>query len=65
MGYYSELHAQQQIDDGGMEECEFQHACEQEGLGVQEPPQNNMIFNRRQADGTFKPLRDFFDMEKS
>jgi hypothetical protein len=30
-------------------------------LGAQEPPQDSMIFNRRQADGTFRPLGEFFD----
>lgn len=27
---------------------------------VQEPPQDYRIFNKRQADGTFKPLSEFF-----
>jgi hypothetical protein len=29
-------------------------------LGVQEPPQDPRIFNRRQADGTFRDLGQFF-----
>lgn len=34
-------------------------------LGVQEPPQHSMIFNRRQPDGTFRPLSDFWEGCKS
>jgi hypothetical protein len=30
-------------------------------LGPQEPPDDPMTFNRRQADGTFRPLSKFFD----
>lgn len=30
-------------------------------LGPQEPPSDPMIFNRRQPDGTFRPLAEFFD----
>jgi len=30
-------------------------------LGPQEPPQDYRIFNRRQADGIFRPLSEFFD----
>ena len=29
-------------------------------IGPQEPPQDYRIFNRRQADGTFRPLSEFF-----
>ena len=29
-------------------------------LGPQEPPDNPMIFNRRQPDGSFRPIVDFF-----
>ena len=31
-----------------------------DALGPQEPPQDIRIFNRRQADGSFRPLTDFF-----
>ena len=34
-----------------------------EFFGPQEPPQDPRIFNRRQADGTFRPLAEFFDRE--
>ena len=30
-------------------------------LGVQEPPANSMIYNRRQADGSCRPIADFFN----
>jgi hypothetical protein len=29
-------------------------------VGPQEPPQDEGVFNRRQPDGTFRPLADFF-----
>lgn len=29
--------------------------------GPQEPPQDPRIFNRRQTDGTYRPLSEFFD----
>lgn len=29
-------------------------------LGVQEPPADPMIYNRRQPDGTFRSIRGFF-----
>ncbi len=32
-------------------------------LGVQEPPQDYRIFNRRQADGSFRPIEQFFNHE--
>jgi len=30
-------------------------------FGPQEPPQDYRIFNKRQADGTYRPLSEFFD----
>jgi hypothetical protein len=30
-------------------------------IGVQEPPQNEMIFNRRMPDGAFRDVGEFFD----
>jgi hypothetical protein len=30
-------------------------------LGVQEPPSDPVFFNRRQVDGSFRPLSEFFD----
>jgi hypothetical protein len=33
-------------------------------FGPQEPPQDYRIFNRRQPDGTFRPLSEFFDTTK-
>ncbi len=30
-------------------------------FGPQEPPQDYRIFNRKQADGTYRPLSEFFD----
>lgn len=32
-----------------------------EQFGLCEPPQDYRIFNRRQPDGTFRPLSEFFD----
>ncbi len=32
-------------------------------IGPQEPPQDFRIFNRRQPDGTYRPLADFFFRE--
>ncbi len=29
--------------------------------GPQEPPADHRIYNRKQADGTYRPLTDFFD----
>ncbi len=34
-------------------------------LGVQEPPNDAMIYNRRQPDGTFRPLTGFFQREEN
>lgn len=31
--------------------------------GPQEPPQGVRIFNRRQPDGTYRPLSEFFDTQ--
>lgn len=33
-------------------------------LGSQDSPDTPMIFNRRQPDGTFRPLSDFFERDK-
>ena len=33
-------------------------------LGPQEPPDDPHIFNRRQPDGTFRPISEFFEPEK-
>jgi len=32
-------------------------------LGPQEPPNDPMVYNRRQADGTFRPLTDFWERD--
>jgi len=32
-------------------------------LGPQEPPSDPMIYNRRQADGTFRPLAGFWERD--
>lgn len=32
-------------------------------LGPQEPPDDPRIFNRRQPDGSFKPMAEFFAVE--
>ncbi len=37
---------------------------DKEQLGVQEPPQDYRIFNRRQPDGTFRPLSVFWEAPK-
>ncbi len=34
-------------------------------IGTQEPPQDYRIFNRRQKDGTFRPLAEFFERKVS
>lgn len=34
---------------------------EVDALGPQEPPNNSMIFNRKQPDGTYRPVSEFFD----
>lgn len=43
--------------NGDGEELVFEHGA----LGVQKPPQDYRIFNRKQKDGTYRPLKDFFD----
>ena len=30
-------------------------------LGTQEPPNDPVLYNRRQADGSFRPLADFWE----
>ena len=40
---------------------EYQPGEFAEYTGPQEPPQDPRIFNRRQADGNFRPLSGFFD----
>ena len=30
-------------------------------IGVQEPPDDARVFNKRQPDGTYKPIADFFN----
>ena len=32
-------------------------------MGPQEPPEDPRIFNRRQADGSFRPLEEFWDRD--
>ena len=34
---------------------------EQPKIGFQEPPNDPRIFNRRQPDGTFRPISEFFE----
>lgn len=41
-------------------DCWVYEVVEIEQYGVQEPPQDPRIFNRRQADGTFRDLGQFF-----
>ena len=41
--------------------CAFVAALVRLSSGPQEPPQDPRIFNRRQADGTFRPLDKFFE----
>ncbi len=46
--------------DADMEREELAEAM---SVGPQEPPQDFRIFNRRQPDGTYRPLADFFFRE--
>lgn len=45
---YREMSRQKQLTD-------------EKRVGPQEPPDDPRIFNRRQADGTFRPIKEFFE----
>jgi len=45
-------------------ECGFEDLTTYDNpYGPQEPPQDKRIYNRRREDGTFPPLKDFFNRD--
>lgn len=34
-------------------------------FGLQEPPDDPRIFNRKQKDGTYRPISEFFEPEEA
>ena len=43
--------------------CPLEELAEVTPLGPQEPPDDPMIYNRRQTDGTFRSLAGFWERE--